>query len=541
MQRADRFQILLAFALLPACAAACGGHTYDSVVGVVVAAVLVAVFTGFGIGANDVANAFGTSVGSKSISLRTACAIASVMEFGGAMLMGDAVTKTIKGKILDNGEYTPPVREERVNLMLGFLSVEIATAIWLVLATYFRLPVSTTHTVIGGLLGFGLSTRSGAVEWSEVTKIIIAWVTAPVLSACIGAAVFYTVRLVLLRRIDSYRYVSQYMWAVVACCLWVVFTFLSVKSPPDMERAFDDAFGSSTSAGGFFARLGVSLGVSLAVTLPAQIWILPRIKRGVDSTAAGTFPWSYQPAPDGIELPNPASETAPIATEKGKYGDAETLKEHRQSLRSFHDDDLTASRAGGPTGHLERAYQREDVVERHRRAELFDERTEGLFSYLQVLTACFFSFAHGASDTANAIGPLVAIWFMHRDGVIGDKDVPAWIPLVGGAGLVLGLCLWGWRIIQSIGIEMIKITPARGFSIEMGAAIVVMLSTVLGIPTSTTHCAVGATVGCGLLEGRRDAVNAKLLVKIFCGWGVTLVISAGTSAAVYQVFKAAMC
>eukprot|EP00756_Hemistasia_phaeocysticola_P021825 Hpha_TRINITY_DN15797_c0_g3::TRINITY_DN15797_c0_g3_i1::g.41790::m.41790/K14640/SLC20A, PIT; solute carrier family 20 (sodium-dependent phosphate transporter) len=474
------------------------------------------------------------------------------MEFSGALLMGDSVTKTIKGKIIRPDDYMPPQREERVELMIGFLSVEIATALWLILATYFRLPVSTTHTVIGGLLGFGLSTHHSAVVWSEVIKICVAWVTAPILAAISGATCFVLVRTLILRHDDPYRHVCRWMWLVICFCLTVAFAFLTVKSPPDMESAFNDAFGKVDTAKGFFTRIAISFGAALLVSIPAHFFIVPRLRKSVDDTPAGAFPWS-RPVGDSenaLELPSPgaAGEVLPLAvTGETAYGVAVESKAKdrssaRLSRRSFHDDDgkYHPPPTGGAGG-LEAAHAHEDVVERANKAELFDERAEGLFSYLQVLTACFFSFAHGASDTANAIGPLVAIWALYKDGEIGDSGAPVWILVIGGGGLVVGLCLWGWRIIAAIGVEMIKITPARGFSIEMGAAIIVMVSTVLGIPTSTTHCAVGSTVGCGLLEGRRDAINVKLLVKIFCGWGVTLVISASTSAAVYHLLNLIIC
>ncbi|CAE8629877.1 unnamed protein product [Polarella glacialis] len=142
----------------------------------------------------------------------------------------------------------------------------------------------------------------------------------------------------------------------------------------------------------------------------------------------------------------------------------------------------------------------------HDDAEKFPAKTEKLFSYLQVVSAAFDSLAHGANDVANSVGPLAAIVGIHQTAKVDSKvEVPIWILVMGGAGISIGLLTYGYNVIKSIGIKLAKITPSRGFSIEMGSSIVVIIGSNLGIPLSTTHCQVGATVGVGMCEIRGAA------------------------------------
>jgi len=161
-------------------------------------------------------------------------------------------------------------------------------------------------------------------------------------------------------------------------------------------------------------------------------------------------------------------------------------------------------------------------------------------SYLQVVTASFDCFAHGANDTANSIGPFAALWSLYRHGKVKD-DVPIWIMIVGGSGLVVGLLFFGQNIIRAIGTELVRITPSRGVFIEVASAAVVIFCSAMEIPTSTTHCQVGATLGVGVLEGKKDAINIPLMLKVFFGWVITLVISGLTSGVLYLMLKEIVC
>merc|ERR1719150_1535419 len=167
----------------------------------------------------------------------------------------------------------------------------------------------------------------------------------------------------------------------------------------------------------------------------------------------------------------------------------------------------------------------DQVLEMLSKAQRFDEDAEHAFSYLQVFSACFDAFAHGANDVANSVGPMAAVYVIWDTQVVEKKvDMPLWILGMGGVGIVFGLALYGYNIIEAIGFRLTKLSPSRGFSIELGAALVVLTGSQLEIPLSTTHCQVGATVGVGLTEGCGN-VNWYLFLRVIGGWIITLVVA----------------
>jgi hypothetical protein len=174
----------------------------------------------------------------------------------------------------------------------------------------------------------------------------------------------------------------------------------------------------------------------------------------------------------------------------------------------------------------------------HDRAEKFEYRTELAFGYLQVFTACAMAFAHGANDVANAIGPFATINSLYNNNGTSSKvTLPFWILVWGGVGIVAGLAVYGHKVIRALGVKLIKITPARGACIELATSLVVVIGSILGLPLSTTHTVVGATLGVGLLEGGRQCtqtINQKLMFKTFFAWIITLVVAGLTSAALFS-------
>merc|ERR1711998_693985 len=164
----------------------------------------------------------------------------------------------------------------------------------------------------------------------------------------------------------------------------------------------------------------------------------------------------------------------------------------------------------------------------HANAEKFDTATELTFEYIQIFTAIVDSFAHGANDVANAMGPFMAINAIYKSGKVEKKtgegeDDGLWILALGGIGIGVGLCLYGYQIIRAIGVKLAVITPPRGVCIELGSATVIIFGSYLGLPFSTTHCQVGATTGVALLEGKKG-INGWVLFKTVIGWIITLVV-----------------
>ncbi|TPX17051.1 uncharacterized protein E0L32_012308, partial [Thyridium curvatum] len=169
-----------------------------------------------------------------------------------------------------------------------------------------------------------------------------------------------------------------------------------------------------------------------------------------------------------------------------------------------------------------------DLEEMHARAQHFDNRAEYMYSFLQVMTASVASFTHGANDISNAIGPYATIFQIWHDMALPKKDkadVPLWILGAGGAFLVIGLWTYGYNIMRNLGNKITLHSPSRGFSMELGSAITVMIATRLKLPVSTTQCITGGVVGVGLCSGTWRTINWRMVAWIYMGWIFTLPVT----------------
>lgn len=572
----------------------------------------------WGIGANDVANAFATSVGAGSLTLRSACIIAAVMEFLGAMLMGNNVTDTVRKKIIrveifDTTNYFDPEKPNELFgaangpevLMTGFLVALISATTWLILATYLSLPVSTTHSIIGSLVGVGLAFRgSAAVIWVSggtglsalkgVAGVVASWVISPLLSAIIAILVFLLVRHTVLRTKNPVRNGYLFLPLFTMMTIAIAIFFIIYKGSPKLKLA--DRFSIPEA-------VGIALGTGTGVAILSWWLVIPQIKRLVDRWEAREIE----------KMKNPEAFEDPTT------GDNVNKALAKVGVNLNIDEELA-----------------DDVVRMHDNVEKFDPKAEQLFTWLQVFTAAFDAFAHGANDVANSIAPFASIFALHKEkgmisepldtpstfdndgtysggasvttaltgpfkkgdaiqngksycGAVGNKqyfacqdrfpykqggmgapvnfslynetgawqkeaqcfeecqpgtwasyktkkqDVDLWILALGGLGIVLGLAMWGYRIIVAIGVKLTKLTPSRGFSIEIGAAITVIIASRLGLPVSTTHCQVGATMGVGLVEFKGNTVNWKQFGYICLGWVFTVVLTGAFAAALFSL------
>mgnify|MGYP001997560802 CR=1 FL=1 len=423
-----------------------------------------AFFAAFGIGANDVANAYATAIGSGAMTVRMAIASAAVFEFSGAVIMGSHVTDTIRKGIADHECF----EEQPELLMYGCMCVLAAVGIWLVTASRLSLPVSTTHSTIGGMIGMALvAGGSGCVTWDEptdefpyrkgVTAIVISWLLSPVLSGFCASLLFWVVRAVLRTR-ESFRNMWRLYPLLVGATVTVNTFFIMWKGA---KNASDDI--DALSVGEVVAiSFGVGGALSL-LTLPATGWLRKRIER-------------YE---------------APVD----------------EKPHEFHPD-----------------------------SEDFPQKSEEGLKFLQIFTSMCDSFAHGANDVANAIGPFAAIYMTWREKGVSESvdlgDDAYWILAIGGVGIVAGLAVYGYNIIHTIGTRIAKITPSRGICIELGSAVVVITGSRYGWPLSTTHCQVGATTAVALMEGRRG-LDWNILLKTCAGWVATLVIVGGITALMF--------
>ena len=476
------------------------------------------------------------------------------MEFSGAFLLGGNVATTIMRGITNPDLFadTPEV------LMLGMLVVVLCVAAWLILATVYGLPVSTTHSCIGGLVGMAVVAKGWkAVYWGKVGQVALSWIITPVISSLLSSFVFWLVRKYILRSREPLRRGFQVYPSIIGLTIGInLFLVLYTSESLNIPLAW-------------YYILLICVAVAVVIGLVVQFTILPRQKRAIEreqnrkelelhekdivvdvdvvkktvevpvtvqttpevpneaQNAANSPPITAPSESAGSAAPSEPSEPAPASgTEGASDVEKEVVKEHGKEGKFDH---LMEKQ----NIHAELEDEKSKVYQMHKNAEVFDERTEKLFTYLQIITAVFNSFAHGANDVANAIGPFAACISIYETGVASPEATPeTWCLVLGGAGIVVGLACLGYKVMAAIGVNMVKVTPSRGFSIEIASSLVVLFGSALGLPLSTTHCKVGSTVGVGLVEGK-SGVNWSLLYGVFAGWIFTLFICAASTGLIY--------
>jgi PiT family inorganic phosphate transporter len=587
-----------------------GGEALSHAWWLIGAGLIFGLFMAWSIGANDVANSMGTSVGSKALTLKQAIILAAIVEFSGALLVGRHVSDKIRSKIFDagenatgevelvfkegarvviptstlfkthegvefkltaelagtphrttstNGRFVLPLakvvavkRGQSANVKkdislepsdpiphlvdvvtsaafgggrdgafdkilhlyaYGMLSALLAAATWLLVATYFGLPVSTTHSIVGSVVGFGMVALPwNQIMWGEVGKIIASWVVSPVLAGVASFLLFTTIhQRVLVQRdmVASAKRLAPIFMFSVFLTIFLVTLYKGLKPVlkplglQDLE--FWQAFLWATP-----------------LALLATLCCMPLVRKvrvdGSWSAKEGHNPALYD---EVNRMAERCKKLALIAT--GAVGDElkgiQTRMEALESRLS-----VTKERSGGWATPEMRA-------------------TEKIFVYLQILSACALAFAHGANDVANAVGPLAGVIFVANEGVagltMGINESGWWgvlILVLGGIGIVVGLATWGWRVIDTIGKKITELTPTRGFAAEFGAAVTILVASRQGLPISTTHTLVGAVLGVGLARGV-GALNFRVIRNIAVSWVITLPAGAGLTIIFYFLFK----
>ena len=376
------------------------------------------------IGANDVANNVGPAVGSKALTMGGAIVIAMVFEASGAFIAGGDVVSTIKGGIVDINGFSGN-SEEFVWAMMAAL---LAAALWLNLATFAGAPVSTTHSIVGGVMGGGIAAAGfSIVDWGTMGAIVSSWVISPLLGGVIAAGFLLAIKKTIIFRDDkisaSYKWVPVY----VGIMAWAFSTYLVIK--------------------------GLS-----------KVW--PKLLAVVN----------WLPLVEVEIVKKPGFLTALI------IGAVIGLLVYRLLRRSL--------RRKMPNMKNDRA------------------NVNKLFTIPLVFAAALLSFAHGANDVANAIGPLAAINdAIMTGGITAEAGIPLWVMAVGALGIAIGLGLYGPRLIRTVGGEITELDQMRAYSIAMAAALTVIIASQLGLPVSTTHIAIGGVFGVGFLREWLDESN----------------------------------
>ena len=316
-----------------------------------------AAYMAWNIGANDAANSMATSYGSKALTLKQIIFIASILEFCGAFFFGKRVTHTVGKGIVPIQLLDPHI------VAIGAFAAILSAGIWITISTYYHLPVSTSHSIVGAMVGFGLAAVSEnlisleSIKWTVLYKIVLSWIISPLSGAALAFIIFSLIRVLILARMEV-------------------------------------------------------------------------------------------------------------------------------------------------------------------------EKVEGIFRYLQVLTACYVAFAHGSNDVANAVGPISATF--------GFSETPAWVLALGGVGIAIGVATWGYRVIETVGKRITELTPTRGFSAEFATATTVLSASYMGMPISTTHTLVGSVLGVGFAGGLAS-VDLSVVKRIIYSWVLTLPAAAMLTISLYTL------
>ncbi|KAJ6639064.1 Sodium-dependent phosphate transporter 2 [Pseudolycoriella hygida] len=461
---------------------------FSEVLWIVVLGFIVSFIVAFGVGANDVANSFATSVGSGVLTFRQACYLASVFECAGAILIGYKVSDTIRKGILEVSIYEG--NEEQ--LMLGMLAALIGSAVWLLVATYFKLPVSATHSVVGATVGFGLVAHGGkGIQYMQLVTIVVSWVVSPLLSGAITVALFLLIHFLILRANNPFK-----AGLIALPIIYGIAIFINVLS-----ITFDGSKLLKMDNLDLWMIFTISTVAAVVVAIIAQLFIVPWQKKKILNKT--------------IEEGAPYKEDISVNTISTKALDIAVIQDPKKAIQA--EKDVKCEN---------------------------NENVNKLFNYLQILSAIFSSFAHGGNDVSNAIGPLIAIWLIYTEGTTGSaSESPILLLLYGGVGIVLGCWVFGERVIETVGTNLTKITPVTGFVIENGASATVLLASKLGLPISTTHCKVGSVVFVGwthnktLKDKSKEPVNWLLFRNIVVSWIVTIPAAGLTSAFFMWIFS----
>jgi PiT family inorganic phosphate transporter len=404
--------------------------------------VAIAFYLAWSIGANDLANSMGTSVGSKALTIRRAVIIAGIFEFLGAALVGVHVTRTLRYGIVD--PHAAVFVADPYIYLYGMIAALLAAAIWVTISTYYSLPISTTQSIVGALIGFGVVAAGvSSISWGMMIEIGESWILSPLIGAALAFFIFFIIKKVIFdseKPLESTKKVVPFFsFTLMVVILFSIFKSIEHTDLPPVP---------------VFIALFITLVVGIVAAVISYIFV-------------------------------------------NRYKPKEIKTEYEQY-----------------------------------------KSIEHIFIYLQLVTACYVAFAHGANDVANAIGPLVAILdILEFNAIVPGAGVPVWIILLGAIAIVIGLSTWGYKVIHTIGQKITEITPTRGFAAEFSTALVVLVCSRLGLPVSTSQVIVGAVIGVGFAKGI-VAVDLKVIRTILASWILTVPISAVTTAGIFICIRA---
>nr|WNH14453.1 phosphate transporter B 1;1 [Pteris cretica] len=489
----------------------------------VVAGAFAAFGFGWGTGANDVANAFGTSIGSKALTLKQATVIAAIFEFIGALVLGRVSTNTIAGGIADLSSFS---REPEVYAYGMVCALGVGT-VWLAITSYLELNVSSTHTIIGGIIGFALVyDGANGVNWADkdsksfppykgVLPIVLGWFIAPFLTGAAAALFFYILRTLVLRRKNAFQLsfwvLPPVVFAVAMVNMYFVFTKGAKKYLTEEGKDWSDNKATWVSA-------VIAACLFLLTAVVAVPWLKHVVNKRIVGEKEAAEMVTMEHAEGGAQAPELEHGAA-----DGEGGKPSIFK--RMVKLATH----------GVNVDVHKVIKEDPVVGQiHEAAEKFDPHVEYVFAYLQVFSAICVIFAHGAGEVGYMAGPLATVWDVYRNGKLSSKVVPpVWVILIGAFGLVIGLATYGYNVTRAMGVKLAKLSPTRGMCAELATAFVIMIGAQFALPTSSSQCITGAIVGIGIMEGI-GGVNWKVFGEQFASWVSTLVVIGLCTAAIFS-------
>ncbi len=376
-----------------------------------IAAAMIGGYMALNIGANDVANNVGPAVGSRAITMTGAILIAAIFEASGALIAGGSVVGTIKKGIIDPGLIANA--DTFIWLMTAAL---LAAALWLNLATWMGAPVSTTHSIVGGVLGAGIAAGGWSIaNWPKMGQIAASWVISPLMGGIIAAGFLYLIKRTIVYQTDKLAAARRVVPWLLAVMTWAFSTYLLLKGLKHVYKM----------------GLPMAAGIGLACAVALFFIARPIIRR---------------------------------------------MSAKQENTR---------------------------------------EGVNALFTWPLIFSAALLSFAHGANDVANAVGPLAGINDAIMHGAVNSKaGIPLWVMAVGALGIALGLALYGPKLIRTVGSEITELDKMRAFCVALAAAITVIIATQFGLPVSSTHIAVGGVFGVGFLREFFEANYRRMIEEI---------------------------
>lgn len=483
---------------------------------IVVVGFIVAFVLAFGIGANDVANSFGTSVGAGVLTIFQACVLATFFEIAGAVLIGYKVSDTMRKSILDVSLYEGHEEE----LMIGALSSLAGSGIWLLLATALRLPISGTHSIVGATVGFSLVCRGiHGVRWIALAHIAASWFASPMLSGIVSFFIFWLLKKSVLQSSKPFERGLQILPVVYGLTVAVNVMSIALDGPKLLM------LDQMPWWGGLIAASVLGLLVATIVYVFVVPWQKMKILLATSREKTTTH---LNPCEKKETTALSVITEAPCGNGGSSNNNGNAI-DMAPKLRGNSSESplLMASQVQAENVQMDSVVTNEEQLEVSR-----------LFAFLQVLTATFGSFAHGGNDVSNAIGPLIALWMVYAEGSARQEaETPILILLYGGLGISTGLWVWGRKVIQTLGQDLARITPITGFTIEVGAAVTVLLASKAGLPISTTHCKVGSVVCVGWASYGGEEVSWKLFRNIAFAWLITVPMAGCLSAGCMAILK----